>query len=289
MAQGPRKPSALLAPGKMFADFLYLFPPKGRVWVSARWKRSPFMHFLFSLPIYAIMLFLLMVGIAALFKNNTGVMQSAPAPAAFDPANPGVQSIALAVDRVIPMAGTADARSAPRADAAVVTRLNRGVPVRVIAVLAGNLWLKVELADHQAAFIPAAAIPNALAWSAATAPNAGPSAPSPEIAQIPETINGHAEVVNTGTITINGQRVELFGIEGEGQPFAAQLKALIDSNGGVVSCDRHGTQYICSLPGNLDIGRMALFNGAALPAANATPDYLNMAAIARTGRRGVWH
>jgi len=116
--------------------------------------------------------------------------------------------------------------------------------------------------------------------SALAAPSAAPA--------LPDTISGRAKVVNTATLVVDGQRIQLFGIRGEGGAYAAQLRSLIESQGGALSCRRHGTQYICSLPGDLDIARAALFNGAARPAADAPADYQAQAASARDAGRGLW-
>jgi hypothetical protein len=300
----------------------------------------------------------------------------APAVAAapFNPAEPGADNISDRVDRTMNMAGTADARAAPLAAAPVLTRLEAGTPVMVVGVLAGHLWLEVQLADQRTAYVPAAALPGAVS-SAPTmtasappppAPMPSPSggtpvgpAPAPAEAPallntsedltttgptpvyggpgadgpvlrtlrpstavhivaktadgrwgwvqtpggeqsfvqmsllsaapvLPESIAGRATVVNTGTLIVNGQRVQLFGLRGEGGAYAEQMRAQLDSQGGLVTCHRQDTQYICALPGGVDLGRMVLYNGAARPAPNASVDYQQQTAAARAAGRGVW-
>jgi len=272
-----------------------------------------------------------------------------------NPAAPGAGNIAEFVNQTMTMGGTADARSAPLADAPVLTRLTKGSPVKVVGVLAGNLWLQVELPDQQTGYIPTAALPDAASPSPAPAQSAGPpafmadseqltttaptpvygapnaagapkqvlkpgtavqiiaktsdgqwgwmqtpdnqeayvqmatlSAGPPPPAVLPDTLSGHAKVVNTATLIVDGQKLQLFGIRGEGGAYAAQLRSLLESQGNVVSCHRRDTQYVCTLPGDIDIARAALFNGAARPAANAPPDYRDQAASARDAGRGVW-
>jgi hypothetical protein len=294
---------------------------------------------------------------------------AAPASAPLNPAAPGSGNIAEFVNQTMTMGGTADARSAPLAEASVLTRLTKGSPVKVVGVLAGNLWLQVELADQRTAYVPAAAIPDATspgpgtpsapapAGSIAAGSNPGAAKPSfmavseqltttaptpvygapeatgapkqvlkpgtavqiiaktndgqwgwlqtpdgqeayvqmatlsagpPAPAVLPDTIAGRVKVVNTATLIVDGQKLQLFGVRGEGGTYAVQLRSLLESQGNVVSCHRRGTQYTCTLPGDVDIARAALFNGAARPAANAPADYQDQAASARDARRGVW-
>jgi hypothetical protein len=290
---------------------------------------------------------------------------AAAASAPLNPAEPGAGNIAVFLNQTMTMGGTADARSLPLAEAPVLTRLEKGSAVKVVGVLAGDLWLQVELADQRIGYVPAAAIPDAVSPNAAPAPAAAAPGPAPAqpsfmavseqltttattpvygapntagapkqtlqagtqvqiIAKsndgqwawlqtpdgqeayvqmatlsvappapapapvLPDTVTGHAKVVNTATLIVDGRRIQLFGIRGEGGVYAAQLRSLIESQGGVLSCHRRDTLYTCSLPGNLDIARAALFNGAALPAANAPADYQDQAAAARQARRGLW-
>ena len=218
---------------------------------------------------------------------------SPPQAAAFNPAEPGAGNIARLVNQTMVMAGTADARALPLAAAPVLTRLDKGSSVQVLGVLTGNLWLEVELPDQRAAYIPAAALPGALAMNPvpdaqgaairATAPPAPQPAPS-----LPDTLSGRVKVISTATLVVDGQKIQLYGIRGERGAYAAQLRALIESQGGAVDCRRQGTAYVCTLPGGLDIARAALFNGAATPAATASADYQTQAAAARAAGRGLW-
>jgi hypothetical protein len=290
--------------------------------------------------------------------------QAAPA-APFDPALPGVGNIAAALNQSLLMAGTADARTEPRADAPVLVRLDKGNAVTVTAIMAGQLWLQVELSDHQLAYIPAAALPQAVsaaglgagantAGGPAPAPASGPpsfmadaetltaasrtpiyGAPDPTApvqgvlpagtkvqivakstdgqwgwlqttdgnpayvrmaslsalgatATLPDMITGRVKVLTTASLVVDGQRIGLYGVKGMGGSYARQLRALIDSRGGILTCTRRDALYVCSLPGNLDIARAALYNGAAHPADDASPDYREQADAARLARRGVW-
>ncbi len=290
--------------------------------------------------------------------------QAAPA-ASFDPALPGATNIAAALNQSLLMAGTADARTEPRADAPVLIRLDKGNADKVTAIMAGQLWLQVELSDHQLAYIPAAALPQAVsaaglgadataAGGPAPAPASGPpsfmadaetltaasrtaiyAAPDPTApvqgvlpagtkvqivakstdgqwgwlqttdgnpayvrmaslsatgaaATLPDTITGRVKVLTTASLVVDGQRIGLYGVKGMGGSYARQLRALIDSRGGVLTCTRRDALYVCSLPGNLDIARAALYNGAAHPADDASPDYREQADSARLARRGVW-
>lgn len=296
---------------------------------------------------------------------------AAPAPdqaataAPFDPALPGAGNIAAALNQSLPMAGTADARTEPRADAPVLVRLDKGSAVTVTAIMAGQLWLQVQLSDHQTAYIPAAALPQAVSaagLSAATnaaggpapAPSAGPpsfmadaefltaasrtpiyASPDPAAAvqgvlpvgtkvqivakssdgqwgwlqttdgkpayirmatlstsaapaALLDMITGRVKVLTTASLIVDGHRIGLYGVKGMGGTYASQMRALIDARGGVLTCARRDALYVCSLPGNIDIARAALYNGGAHPADDASPDYREQADAARAARRGVW-
>ena len=287
----------------------------------------------------------------------------APAVAAapFNPAEPGADNISDRIDRTMTMAGTADARAAPTAAAPVLTRLVAGTPVMVVGVLAGHMWLEVQLPDQRTAYVPAAALPSAVSSTPAVAAGAPPPAAEPAPAEapallntsedltttgstpvyggpaadgpalrtlrpgtavhlvartadgkwgwmqtpggepafvqmsmlgaapaLPEAVNGHATVVNTGSLIVNGQKIQLYGVRGEGGPYADLMRAQLASQGDLVACHRVDIQYICTLPGGVDIGRMALYNGVARPAPNAPVDYQQQTAAARAAGRGVW-
>jgi endonuclease YncB( thermonuclease family) len=212
-----------------------------------------------------------------------------------DPAEPGAGNVALAVNQTMEMDGTADARALPLADAPILARLHKGTPILVIGVLAGNLWLEVELPDQRAAYVPAAALPAAL--SPGTAPAVSPqavtpppeSAPPPAVSSLPDTLDGPAKVVTTATLVVAGKKIQLFGVRGESGAYAAQLRALIESQGGALNCLRRDTTYVCNLRNGVDVARAALFNGAARATTDASADYQNQATAARTARRGVWN
>ena len=292
---------------------------------------------------------------------------AAPAPdqaataAPFDPALPGVGNIAVPLNQSLPMAGTADARTEPRADAPVLVRLDKGSAVTVTAIMAGQLWLQVQLSDHQTAYIPAAALPQAVSaagFGAAGGPAPAPGAGQPSFmadaefltaatrtpiyaspdpaaavqgvlpagtkvqivakssdgqwgwlqttdgkpayvrmatlsaaaapAALPDMITGRVKVLTTASLIVDGHRIGLYGVKGMGGTYASQMRALIDSRGGVLTCARRDALYVCSLPGNIDIARAALYNGGARPADDASPDYREQADAARAARRGVW-
>jgi endonuclease YncB( thermonuclease family) len=99
---------------------------------------------------------------------------------------------------------------------------------------------------------------------------------------------GPAQVVDTGTLSINGEQVVLAGIIGKSGTYAAQLQSLIDSQGPAVSCTLQRQGYLCLLPSKLDIARAALFNGAGEPSADASDDYRQQAQAARAAHRGIW-
>ena len=83
--------------------------------------------------------------------------------------------------------------------------------------------------------------------------------------------------------------VDLDGVTGEGGDYAQGLQSFIDENGGVLTCDRRAKGgFVCTLPNAGDISRNALFNGAADATTDASADYHNLAAEAKSNRKGIW-
>ena len=107
--------------------------------------------------------------------------------------------------------------------------------------------------------------------------------------QTQQTImSGAARVVDTATLSVNDQQISLTGIIGKGGIYADQLQAMIAHEGGTVTCKLAQSGYLCQLPSGADIGRVALFNGAAEPAGDASDDYLQQANVAKAAHRGIW-
>lgn len=79
--------------------------------------------------------------------------------------------------RKYPLGESSDAREAPAATATILGRVREGVEVKVIGIVEGGDWLKVELPDQRAAYVPITAIPAAV--PAPVAPKATEATPSP--------------------------------------------------------------------------------------------------------------
>ncbi len=153
--------------------------------------------------------------------------------------------------------------------------LRAGTPVMSAARSRDGSWIIALTEDGRAAYLPAADL----------GPYDPSRAPRPDL---PPTVAGEAQVVDTATLILNGQRLSLAGVEGEGGDYARQLQSLIDSQGRVVSCALQARGYLCTLPNGMDIARAALYNGAARADDDASDDYRQQAEAARAARRGLW-
>jgi endonuclease YncB( thermonuclease family) len=93
--------------------------------------------------------------------------------------------------------------------------------------------------------------------------------------------------IDTGTLKIQGETIELAGIKGLGSPYRDQLAKFIQEQGSQIRCEPISERYVCFVS-NVDLGLAALTNGAARPAADATPQYRQAADEARRNRRGIF-
>ena len=119
----------------------------------------------------------------------------------------------------------------------------------------------------------------------ATAPEPMPL-PSPELQ--PTVLSGTVEqVIDTATLQIQGETIELAGIKGLGTPYRDQLAKFIEEQGSQIRCEPIDERYVCFVK-NVDLGLAALTNGAARPDADATPQYQQAADEARRNRRGIF-
>lgn len=120
---------------------------------------------------------------------------------------------------------------------------------------------------------------------AATAPEPMPL-PPPELQ--PSVLSGTVEqVIDTGTLQIQGETIELAGIKGLGSPYRDQLAKFIEEQGSQIRCEPIDERYVCFVK-NVDLGLAALTNDAARPAADATPQYRQASDEARRNRRGIF-
>ena len=136
----------------------------------------------------------------------------------------------------------------------------------------------------QAAPMPPIDIPPEQPPEAATAPEPMPLPPEPQPVVLTGTVD---QVIDTGTLKIQGETIELAGIKGLGSPYRDQLAKFIEEQGSQIRCEPISERYVCFVS-NVDLGLAALTNGAARPAADATPQYRQAADEARRNRRGIF-
>ena len=132
--------------------------------------------------------------------------------------------------------------------------------------------------------MPPIDIPPEQASETATAPEPMPLPPEPQQAVLTGTVD---QVIDTGTLKIQGETIELAGIKGLGSPYRDQLAKFIQEQGSQIRCEPISERYVCFVS-NVDLGLAALTNGAARPAADATPQYRQAADEARRNRRGIF-
>lgn len=102
------------------------------------------------------------------------------------------------------------------------------------------------------------------------------------------TLRGVPDVIDTATLSLEGEVVRLFGVEwapGAGKP--EELTAYLQ--GREVTCEPAGGNetYRCRV-GEQDLSRVVLFNGGGQPTAEATPELKAAANYARDAKIGVW-
>ena len=132
--------------------------------------------------------------------------------------------------------------------------------------------------------MPPIDIPPEQAPEVATAPESMPLPPEPQQTVLTGTVD---QVIDTGTLKIQGETIELAGIKGLGSPYRDQLAKFIEEQGSRIRCEPISERYVCFVS-NVDLGLAALTNGAARLAADATPQYRQAADEARRNRRGIF-
>ena len=101
-------------------------------------------------------------------------------------------------------------------------------------------------------------------------------------------IEGAATVLDTGHLVVNGTVVALFGVDGVGAPYDAQMGQFVKAQGGNVVCNPTAKDFICTTSQGVDIAKAALVNGAARANADATENYVRQQEDAKAHHRGVW-
>ncbi len=122
-----------------------------------------------------------------------------------------------------------------------------------------------------------------IASSAAASTQAAPSRSSSG-----RTLRGVPDVIDTATLSLQGEVVRLFGVEwapGAGKP--EDLTRYLQ--GREVSCEPAGGNdtYRCKI-GEQDLSRVILYNGGGQPTPEATPELRAAADKAREAKIGVW-
>jgi 1A family penicillin-binding protein len=105
---------------------------------------------------------------------------------------------------------------------------------------------------------------------------------------VPQLLRGVPQVVDTGTLLLDGATVQLSGVEGEPGPAVSDLARYI--RGREIACqpvERGATQYRCKL-GEYDLSEAVVLNGAGRAAANAPERLRDAEAQARSAGRGIW-
>jgi endonuclease YncB( thermonuclease family) len=149
---------------------------------------------------------------------------------------------------------------------------------------------------------PSAPVPEPLTGSAKPPPSPPPGPVAEERPALPpaalkqaaltdtpvQLLRGVPQVIDTGTLALNGATVRLSGVEGEAGAVAGDLARYI--RGREVACqpvDRGVAQYRCKL-GEYDLSEAVVLNGAARAAANAPERLRDAEAQARSAARGIW-
>ncbi|WP_430397731.1 protein kinase domain-containing protein [Ferrovibrio sp.] len=142
---------------------------------------------------------------------------------------------------------------------------------------------------------PAAPPPLGSNTATATPPITSPK-PTPGASLAPQktlplsTIAGPVDdVLDTANIVVGGRIVRLDGIRGFDGKYVTLMKNYIRGLGASVTCHHaFGDKYKCRLPNGVDLGKAAVFNGAAWTLPGGPADYNEAEAEARNRKKGVW-
>lgn len=104
-----------------------------------------------------------------------------------------------------------------------------------------------------------------------------------------QPLAGAAEVLNTGTLRVEGQIVRLEGVEGLSGDYAKNMAAYIDNRGnGEVVCHPARLEAWRCEAGGVDLSEAVIFNGGGKAAENAPGLLKDAERKARRAGRGVW-
>lgn len=193
--------------------------------------------------------------------------------------------------------------SAPDVTARQLYPVEAGRLVDIVAKSKDGKWAWVRTADDSPAYMQLASL--TFIEAAKPAPSAAPSEsageqtppqsasaqpppPAPAPPPLPEEVSGRAQAITTSLLVVDGQRVSLAGLRGQGGEYRDQFQSLINAKGGTMTCHRHGHQFNCQFPDGNDVGRAVLYNGGARLGRGASQDYREQAKAAQDGHRGIW-
>lgn len=157
--------------------------------------------------------------------------------------------------------------------------------VALVAILAAGALVLPEIEPRPSRHIEGPAVTG-------TVPPPSPPVQSvtpPEASQPePRTLRGVPEVLDTATLSLEGEVVRLFGVEwapGAGKP--DDLTRYLQ--GREITCTPVGANdtYRCQVGGQ-DLSKVVLFNGGGRATAEATPELKVAAEKARAAQIGVW-
>jgi len=100
-------------------------------------------------------------------------------------------------------------------------------------------------------------------------------------------LTGVPEVVDTGTLRVEGKVVRLFGVEWSRGAQADDLTRYLAGRTVVCTSSHNPDRYRCQVDGR-DLSEVVLFNGGGRATPEATPELKAAEAQARTAGLGVW-
>lgn len=113
-----------------------------------------------------------------------------------------------------------------------------------------------------------------------------PAGPAIETAPEAPPLAGPAQVVDTGTLEVRGQRIRLLGVAGTGGQAAREMAGYIGDRD--VTCrPADGDRYRCEVEG-WDLSEVVLFNGGGRATPDAPAGYVRAEGKARAAQRGIW-
>ena len=156
----------------------------------------------------------------------------------------------------------------------------------VASIAVSRAALQRDVAENAASQIPVR--PHRLKVRLATSSAAGEHSAVGADGSAQRRVAGLAQAIDTATLQVHGRTVPLAGVVGRSDAFAAQLQALLDTQGSTVRCVPSGSAYACKLPNGLDVARAALANGIATVAVDAPAEFRAQQQAARAAHRGLW-